>query len=377
MQHVRRRPENLTFHTFAIWRFLAALLVMIYHFMHFAEEKEAWVRWFEHMLPLLDLFFMISGFLIYERYRTKLSVPGSFVPFLAKRLARLYPLHLATTGFFVVVGMAWSLGFIHSEAGALRYDWSMLPVNLLLLQAWGIPDTLTFNYVSWSLSAEWFCYLMMPFLLFAASRAGMAGILVLAAISYAIAEFAISQEWTLGNSIADTKTWGAYRAFGSFCLGAFAVHIVVLQPAVIRSHWWSWGLGAILIGLMFANANYYLIMAGMVLALYLSAVAEENNASGMAFTRPIMPVMAVSFGIYLWHPVIETVMFSLIWSRWLFPATALPAEFFVVPSVIMTVVVAMASHRLFEKPVGDWLIARMKPGRKAEESKIPITNAAE
>ncbi len=366
-----------TFYSFAIWRFLAALLIMTYHFMHFAENGQAWARWFEHMLPLLDLFFMVSGYLIYDRYRAKLSRPGSYLPFLAKRLARLYPLHLATTGFFVLVGAAWSAGLVNSEAGALRYDWTMLPVNLLLMQAWGIPETLTFNYVSWSLSAEWFCYLMMPVLLFAASQAGMAGIVVLAATFYGFTEFTISQDWTLGKTIADTKIWGAYRAFGSFCLGALAVHLVAMRPFAIRSHVWGWGVGAVLIAMMFADVNYYLIMAGMVLALVLSGSAEHDNPDGMAFARPLMPVMAVSFGIYLWHPVVETILFSLLWNRWIGPVTGLPIELLMLPAAVITIVVALASHRLYEKPVGDWLVARMERGHLARKNVLSATIAGE
>src|SRR5690606_17171032 len=87
--------------------------------------------------------------------------PGSYARFLVRRVARFYPLYLATLAFFVVVGAAVQAGFASTGVDG-RYDFSALPANILLMQGWGLTDTLTFNYVGWTLSAEWFCYLTLP-----------------------------------------------------------------------------------------------------------------------------------------------------------------------------------------------------------------------
>ena len=346
------------YHAFAMWRFGAALLIMAYHFLHYSDEVDAWARWFEHMLPLLDMFFMISGFLIYERYADKLRRPAAYLPFIWRRLARLYPLHAATTGFFILVGIAWQFGLIHSYAGAARYDWSTLPANILLMQGWGLTDALTFNYVSWSLSAEWFCYLAAPLVVFAALRAGAAGLIALAVIAYAGTEYAIAQGWTFGESMGETKTWGAYRAFASFALGALAVRLVDARPLAVRSHWWGWLMMALLIWMMFQNVEFYLIIALMVLALYLAGAAERQNPAGMQWSRPLMPVMAVSFGVYLWHPVIETIFMSLVWKRILAGWAPFSVEAFIILPCIVSIAVALVSCYCYEKPVGAWLAAR-------------------
>ncbi|WP_051540689.1 acyltransferase [Ahrensia sp. 13_GOM-1096m] len=355
-----RKTALPVFHSFAMWRFIAALLIMTYHFMHYSENSEVWVRWFENMLPLLDMFFMMSGYLIYDRYREKLTDTGEFGSFLFKRLAKLYPLHMITTGFFVFVGLAWQLGFITSNAGVLRYDWTSLPSNILLLQAWGTLDTLTFNYVSWSLSAEWFCYLMMPLILFVALRSGIVGLLVVAAIFYMGTEYAISQDWPLGKTIADTKTWGAYRAFASFAIGAAVVQLVDMRIVLVRSHCWGWAVMGITIIAMFLSVNFYLIIAMMALALVLSAIAEHENPQGLAWMRPILPVLAVSFGIYLWHPVVETVMLSFIWRHYLGDIAPFAIEWFMLLAGVMSIAVALASHHFYEKPLGNWLVGHFE-----------------
>ena len=141
---------------FGVWRLLAAMLVMAYHFSHYAPNPAPIVEWFEHMLPLLDMFFIMSGFLIFEHYGRMENTSDNYVLFLIKRLSRLYPLHLITLLFFVAFGVLVHLGLLHSQGADTRYDFSALPANLLLIQAWGVDSDLTFNYVSWSLSRA-FC----------------------------------------------------------------------------------------------------------------------------------------------------------------------------------------------------------------------------
>lgn len=90
----------MQFRIFGFWRLFAAFLVMGYHFSHYGPDGfESVLRWFERLMPLLDMFFMISGFLIFQRYHDRVLTGEDYGSYLIKRLARLYPLHLMTTGF--------------------------------------------------------------------------------------------------------------------------------------------------------------------------------------------------------------------------------------------------------------------------------------
>ena len=80
--------------------------------------------------------------------------------FLWRRIARIYPLHLATLAFYVVIALALHSGLARTDNPA-RYPLSDLPAQLLLLHAVD-GERLTFNFPSWSLSAEMFCYLLFP-----------------------------------------------------------------------------------------------------------------------------------------------------------------------------------------------------------------------
>ena len=85
------------FRILEFWRLAAALLVMIFHFVEYGTGAALVLGDLLHrLLPLMEMFFMISGFLIMLRYSdTLLAEPGSYRRFLVRRVARLYPLYLA------------------------------------------------------------------------------------------------------------------------------------------------------------------------------------------------------------------------------------------------------------------------------------------
>ena len=214
------------FRVLGFWRVAAAMLVMMYHFLFYGPESANWMAGrMVALMPLLDMFMMISGFLIMFRYIDHLLMePGSYLRFLWRRVARFYPLYLVTLLYFVMVGIAVHLGFIGSTADG-RYDFAALPANLLLIQGWGFTDTLTFNYVAWTLSAEWFCYLTLPVVVVTYRRFGAPGLVVLIGVTIAALEIAVAAGIIPFPTWMVADTWGAYRAFADFAIGAGGVTI--------------------------------------------------------------------------------------------------------------------------------------------------------
>ena len=111
----------------------------------------------------VDLFFVLSGFVIAENYRQFFGRwdASAYWRFLFVRLGRIYPVHfvmlLAT---LAAVLLAATLGR-HPETGGVDYSPLAFVANLLLVQAWGWPQ-LSWNVVAWTISAEWFAYLVFP-----------------------------------------------------------------------------------------------------------------------------------------------------------------------------------------------------------------------
>jgi peptidoglycan/LPS O-acetylase OafA/YrhL len=119
----------------------------------------------------VDIFFVLSGFVLALNY-TDAAVhrsPSSYMGFLWKRLARIYPVHIAALVLLVIVEGAFRLHGTHLLPRT-RYSIEGLLRTLTLTHGWSIPIEKTWNTVSWSLSCEWGAYLAFPVLALMAQR---------------------------------------------------------------------------------------------------------------------------------------------------------------------------------------------------------------
>jgi peptidoglycan/LPS O-acetylase OafA/YrhL len=169
-------------------RFLAACWVLAAHFQPVLEglwPAAAVLEPFARDGNMgVDLFFILSGFILIYNYRETFQRIGArtYLRFLGLRLARIYPVHLfvlALFGLYVAVDKAGGAP-AHHEAGV--FTLAGFVKHFFLIQAWGFGDSATWNQPAWSLSAEWFAYLLFPFLAWAILRFGSLRLLVGAAL---------------------------------------------------------------------------------------------------------------------------------------------------------------------------------------------------
>lgn len=343
------------FRLFGLWRLLADMLVMAYHFSHYVTNAPVVTRWFEHMMPLLDMFFIMSGFLIFHHYNAMRLDGRSYYGFLVKRLSRIYPLHIITLAAFVGAGVLVHLGLVQSQAAESQFDFATLPMNLLLLQAWGVNDQLTFNYVSWSVSGEWFAYLMFPLIVLVFLRAKLAGLVVMLALILAGLEYADRDATDIHETWYFAQSWGAYRVAADFVYGAILCILVSRVRPLAFAQAAAWVTLALVFWAMFADANIYLTLTLFGVAICLAALADRDDDRATAWLAPLTPVTAVSFGVYMWHPVIELIAYSFLWRRVLGSADPVLFWAYMPIPVIVSIAVAMASARYLEKPAGQWM----------------------
>ncbi|MCG9915162.1 MAG: acyltransferase [Phenylobacterium sp.] len=141
-------------------RFFLALGVVLFHYqLQWTLPDEA-VGLLDRARLGVDVFFILSGFILTHVYLQGDGVPD-YRRFLAARFARIYPAHL-----FILLGM---LGLVllaplfgvGLEPG--RFNPADFAGTLLLVQAWFPRETMVlWNGPAWSLSAEWFAYLAFP-----------------------------------------------------------------------------------------------------------------------------------------------------------------------------------------------------------------------
>ena len=332
---------------FDCWRFVAAMLIMAYHFLFWAPYGvETGTGMLYRLLPLLDMFFMISGLFITTRYREKIGDFAGYLRFMRSRAARLLPLHYVITLFFAAIALyAWAVGAANYP---WRHDLQALPAHLLLLHALGATDGLALNYPSWSISAEFFAYALFPLIVVLLRIGGLKALVAAIVVWVGLLEFASAKGWFGPGGWTTADTMGAYRALADFMIGAAVAIVVERRMMNVRSHVPGCLATALVLAAMLSGLHYTVVMPLMVAALVLTALAETARPESTAFLAPLMPVTRVAFGIYLIHPVMEFIFLEVVWYHGLAGTGLVSFYLYWWLPMIAAVVVAMVSHRFFE-----------------------------
>jgi len=343
-----------TMRTLEGMRFLSSVAIVLYHYAPYLTQgksvDETSVRDF---YLFVDLFFVISGIVIGRKYADMEFATSSYLTFLRARFARLYPLHAATLLFYVAIGLAVVYGGLQI-ADADRYDFSTLIANLLLVHAWGFTSHFSFNYVSWSISAEMFVYLTLPLWVGGARglRFAWAGGLIFVAV-LSILGHIWSFFWLRRGFFAMTYDFGLVRAIPSFAFGVwlslYAPTIVAwLRPADLPT-WLHFALAIVAAMLaVHANPNAIAMMFCVVAALgYFSDLEGKEN---LVSSRLLSAQGAYTYSIYMIHPVVLTVFMGLLAPRWL-GTSRLSSALCVGVSLIVTYALSRASYAYFETPL--------------------------
>ncbi len=349
-------------------RFLAAMAVVLLHFRERAPG--AWLRegpLVMHGHLAVDFFFMLSGFVLAHVYMAAVREGRySHGAFLDRRLARIWPLHLATLGgVLALYGMMLLLGLTPNNPA--RYDLHLLPANMFMLHAWGFVSEQSFNYPSWSVSAEWFAYLLFPAFAAAALRLwerplgllalGWGLFCLLWIVSPAIGGQVLTH-WTDG--------YGIWRILPEFLIG-MALWRLGLSTALPRGLVAPAFFGALLLmaGLLAAGAADIWFIPALALLLFATteSARRETAALGWLAARPLVYLGDVSYAIYMVHVLVFTVWFNGIdvlfgadfSARWRAPIWA--------AALLMVIAAAMIAHHLVELP-GKRFFLRLAPFRR-------------
>lgn len=167
----------------------------------------------------VDLFFILSGFVIWYNYAERIAAGGWAETrlFLWRRFARVWPLHGAILAAFIGFAML----LIATGRDASGYPLGELPLHLLLVQNWGLTGELAWNHPAWSISTELAAYLLFPALVLAArwervpswALLGLAGALALALHGI----FAARGLAGLGEDIPGMGLWRCLAGFAMGC----------------------------------------------------------------------------------------------------------------------------------------------------------------
>jgi peptidoglycan/LPS O-acetylase OafA/YrhL len=153
------------------------------------------------------------------------------------------------------------------------------------------------------------------------------------------------------------STWGAYRAFADFIIGAIVCLFFMRSKLTVKSTLPAWAtIIATVLGMHLGWSPYFLF-AMIAFALFLAAVAERNAAQANSWMDAFAPIANVSFGIYLWHPVMEAIFISLMWRRFIEPTGLINFYVWLLVPMGMSVLVSLLSYRLIERPANNAILS--------------------
>ncbi|MDP4021788.1 acyltransferase [Methylobacterium sp. NEAU 140] len=302
-------------------RGIAALCIVVHH----CVISQTFGRVFDLGGPLagffwnawifVDLFFVLSGIVIAMNYAAPRG-PFSIREFMVRRLARIYPLHLAMLLVLLPlrgVRLATTAAGLPVASGLTQdvntpYAFVM---QLFLLNALGTVDSLNWNGPSWSISAEFYTYLI-----FAGLIAALAAHRALALTGPVFALLSVAALLAIlfvlrADSLEFHFDFGILR-----CLYSFAIGVVTFKLVEALGKHLAWagdgrvqGLAALAALALVAAVGAHgalSFLAPPVFALFLGGLLV-NGGSGLGrllSARPLIWLGARSYSIYMVHATV-------------------------------------------------------------------------
>ena len=315
----------------------------------------------------VELFFVLSGFILSHVYLQSAGEKRfSYRGFLWARVARVYPLHVAT---LVGVGLLAAVALVAGmSVDGNVLSWVSLPANLLMVHAWGLAPVAGWNHPSWSISAEWFAYLCFPLFAFVFWRAREKPVAAVVGAAAFLAVLYYGFERVAGFPLTEaTIRWGALRIMPCFALGC-ALYLVY-RKAPLKAPWTA---SAVSFGLMVLSAALGLwdgitvLLAG---ALILSLASLPNERAGWLASKPAVYLGEISYSVYM--VCVPWKLLAINLAAKLTDAPDKQLQLFVWLAILALLpVVAAVSYHLVEHPARKALRG-MAQGRKTASSDKP------
>ncbi len=353
-------------------RGIAALMVVLWHASRYlaANGGGPIAQFFQPGATLgVDLFFLISGFIMVHTTRSGDGSKGYVAGFFAKRAARIWPLWaIALT---VAVVMQFDTGFLTDP---LKRDlW--LRSLLLMPTAGGTSDVAPLYGapvlgVGWTLNYEVYFYTIFgSALLFRRWRwAALAAIMFatvllipwltgrLAGLPNGLDLFACDRHYGYAIQYLNLATSPLVLLFGAGVAIGLLSHARLPLPrsAAFWNALLACALALVLAQFLTAFRTYHGVLQW---GLSLIPLVLVTSLAGQRVALPVPGVLCrlgdVSFSLYLWHPLVLTAVFGMLGG--LAPAGSDARALLMVVAIAASIGVAALSYRKIERGLSDAL----------------------
>jgi peptidoglycan/LPS O-acetylase OafA/YrhL len=306
----------------------------------------------------VEVFFVLSGFIIAYNYAESLSERGSYRRYLWARAARIYPVHLATLA---------AMGVLFAGAAVAKLPLNAEPrnivrtfaANILMLQA--LPSIQAINTPSWSVSCECAAYIIFPFLGWWAARLSARRALAWAVVVISAGIVAILAIGTTASLPPGTVkgNWPiSYPVMWSRIGCEFPAGVLLWAWWRYRagSRWWDWvavgSAGAVIAVCCSTGPSPAKLLALPAIALFVVACSLASGFVRKFLSARLMQWGGrISYSLYMTHFIVLLIGTKLVgWHR--FDGAPLLERIFALAVWIGVVgATAAASFYLVEEPV--------------------------
>ncbi len=345
------RLEQLTF-----TRFIAAMAIVVFHFgtgaFPFNMPELQFIVQQAHLG--VSYFFILSGFIMVVAYGSYDKIDAGV--YLKNRLARIYPL------LFLSV----LLLFLHTYFFDSAFRFGIIKdavVNLSLLQAWIPSKALLFNGPAWSLSVEFFFYLIFPFLynsFFARKKLTLIAItvilfwLVFQVVFYYLVNSPFNEGYPSSNHAL--LFYSPFMHLSAFLAGNLGgLFFIKKLSGKTRNHDAAVIVCVAVLLLLLkypTGMNYHNGLLALVLIPFILFMALNNGFITRLFnTRIFVFLGEISFGIYILQLPVFRLTQSIVMEH---NITHNPEQLFYIATAVLIVFSAL-SYLFFEKPLRNYI----------------------
>jgi len=286
------------------WRGIAALMVALYH-VPILTPMQSLPNW-KAMELCVDFFFVLSGFVIMHSWGARLVDFSSVPSFMKKRFWRIWPLHIAILAGFVAIEVlrlfVWVFVAKMGDQAPFTNNFSVATLisNIVLTQSLGLHGMTSWNGPAWSISVEFWTYLVFA-LVMVFSTLRMSALVLIAGVSMAVILFFAPI------LLFSTHDYGMFRALYGFFTGAILYEVAAKAPSRM-----DFGLAGELGILVFAGVflatttiSPRIMAAPLVFAGLILVFSRSTGPITRLLETPALAALGLwSYSIYLVHTLL-------------------------------------------------------------------------
>ncbi len=277
-------------------RGIAAFLVVFYHLPKWNPLLNTGL--IDNGYLMVQLFFVLSGFVIYNAYSEKIESKADLLRFQFLRLGRLYPVHIIFLFVFLLIEVAKFIAesrynLTNQDISAFQINsFSAFIKNLFLISSVLPNEPYSFNFPAWSISVEFYTYLVFgsSVMIFGRAKTALFCLITVASLALLISE----------------TTFGFTElllCFAGFFFGCLTASLTKKLKITLPSYAPLAVFLLIVLFLLFKNEKEFdLVIYALSVALILSLVLSRDGIMKRVLNLNVLTWLGtISYSVYMSH----------------------------------------------------------------------------